>query len=73
MSPGPKRDAPGEPEKDAAQDLEKHAALPENKKTLSRLEEDTQKTSGVAALRVRDKVKKALEDVEADSDLERRE
>lgn len=57
MSPVPKQEAADVPEKDAAKDLEKFAALPEKNKALSRLGDDTEKTSGQDAVKVRKKVK----------------
>lgn len=56
MSPVPKQKAANAPEKDAAKDLEKFGALPEKKKALSRLGDDTEKTSGQDAVKVREKV-----------------
>jgi hypothetical protein len=47
----------GLPERDASKGLKTFEALPEKKKALSRLQDDTDKTSGPAALEVRKKIK----------------
>jgi hypothetical protein len=57
MSPVPKQKAPEAPRKNAAKDLQKFAALPDKMKALSWLGDDTAKTSGQDAVKVRQKVK----------------
>lgn len=59
MSTPPKAQTAPLPEKDPAKDLEHFHSLPKKKQVLSRLQEDTDKTSGKAALKVRAKIKAA--------------
>lgn len=57
MNSSPKGNALDSLEKDAAKDLKTFDALPEKKKVLARLQDDTEKTSGEDAVKVQTKIK----------------
>lgn len=54
-----RRNARVAPEKDGARDLKKFEALPAKTKTLSRLQDEADKTSGPASVALQKKIKAA--------------